>query len=332
MSLLFLDGVDSYHVVGGPLYGPTAPNIGYTISQTNAAESQVFVGAGTNTSSRSFAIGRSMNGYSRVSKRLIVKGTKFTVGFAMKAGARDNVFKITDVFDVPWLTTGYPKIGEVQGRVIPILNTWYYWEFEVDKSAKTVKVWLNGYEQFTSVFTATVPEDLELSWGWTHTGTPTSIYIDDIYVVDNTNASGTAKTARLGPIEITTRLPSGSTHADWATTPTSKANWKIVSQIPAVENEYVQSNVLNAYDLYNSSTAVVKPVIAVGVAALTAKTDVDEHAISLIISDGKQTIEGPPIDLSTQYTYVQTVFERDASGAVWTPESASSVNFGIKVK
>lgn len=332
MAILFLDGADSYHTIGGPLYGPTAPNIGYTVSQTNAGTMQVTVGAGTNTSSRSIAISRSTIGYSRVSKQLKVTGTRFTIGFAMLAGARDSVMQITDLFEVKWPTTGYPEINGVKGNVIPILNTWYYWEIVVDKTLKTVTVWLNGYQQFSSIFENAVADIIEFSWGWTHVGEPATLFIDDIAVTDNTNPDGKSKTDRLGPIEIATRLPTGSTHTDWAPTPSSKENWKIVSQIPALPNEYVQSNVVDSYDLYTSNTAVLKPVIAVAVAALTAKTDVDDHAVSLLISDTTKTVESAPIDLSTQYTYIQSVFETDAAGAPWTTDSATAVNFGIKVK
>lgn len=332
MSLLFLDGADSYHSIGGALSGPTAPNIGYSISQTNANDVQVTVGAGTNTSSRSIAITRSLTGSSRVTKQLTVTGSKFTIGFAMRAGARETVMRILDGFEVLWPATGYPEINGVKGQIIPILNTWYYWEFVIDKTENKVTLWLNGFEQFTAPITGTIEDLIQFSWGWNNPGEPATIFIDDIYVVDDTNQSGKAKTGRLGPIEIVTRLPTGSTHTDWQPTPNLKDNWKIVSQVPALQNEYVQSNVVDAYDLYTSNTAVTKPVLAVAVAALTAKTDVDNHSISLIVSNNSSTVEGTPIELSTQYTYVQTVFENDVAGAPWTPETASTVSFGIKVK
>lgn len=333
MSLLFLDGVDSYHTIGGALYGVTAPNIGYAISQTSSGDSQVTVGPGTSTSSRAFAIGRSPAGGSRVAKQLAVGGNKFVIGFAMNATARQSILKVTNLFEVLWPSNGLPVIGTATGPTIPILNTWYYWEFVVDKVAKTVDVWLNGFSQFTGTFTADVPDTIEFSWGWNAAGAAAVIYVDDIYVLDNTTANGAnSKIARLGPIEIATRLPTSTVHSEWAPTPSSKESWKIVSQIPALQNEYVESNVIGAYDLYTSSTAVTKPVIAVAVSALTAKTDIDQHEISLVMSNGASVVEGAPIDLSTQYTYVQTVFEGDANGTPWTPVTASAVNFGIKVK
>lgn len=332
MALLFLDGVDSYQTIGGALYGPTAPNIGYFITQSASSGSQVTIGEGTNTSSRSFAIARATNGVARVSKQILVGGDKFAIGFAMKATARQTIFKITDVFECLWPSTGKPVIGESAGPTIPILNTWYYWEFVVDKTAKTVDVWLNGFQQFTGTFTADVNDTIEFSWGWNEQGTAAVIYVDDIYVLDDVAVDASSKIERIGPIEIATRLPTSTVQSQWKPTPTGKDSWKILSQIPALQNEFVESNVVGAQDLYASSTTVTKEVIAVAVTALTAKTDIDDHAIALVLSDGTTVKEGAPIDLSTQYTYVQSVFESDPTGTGWTPASASAANFGIKVK
>lgn len=332
MALLFLDGVDSYQTIGGALYGPTAPNIGYYITQTTTGGSQVTVGEGTNTSSRSFAIARATTGISRVSKQITAGGNSIVIGFAMKASARQTIAKVTDLFEVLWPSTGKPTIGEAAGPTIPILNTWYYWELVIDKLAKKVTVWLNGYEQFQAPFENEVPDTIEVSWGWNEPGVAAVINVDDIYILDDVAVNANSKTGRLGPIEIATRLPTGSVQTQWKPTPSTKEGWKILSQIPALQNEYVESNVVGAQDLYSSSTAVTKEVIAVAVTALTAKTDIDDHAITLLLADSTNTKEGAPIDLSTQYSYVQSVFETDPSGVKWTPASASAANFGIKVK
>jgi len=332
LALLFLDGADSYNTIGGALYGVSAPNIGYTITQTAAGSSLVTVGAGTTTSSRAFSIGRSLTGFARVAKQVPVTGTNFVIGFAMNAQGRQSIMQLANVFEVTWPSNGLPVINGVVGPTIPILNTWYYWEFEVDSVAKTVNVYLNGYPQFSSTFTNDVPSVIDVSWGWTAVGDNAAVNIDDIYILDNTSAGPNSKTARLGPIQVATRLPTSTTHSEWAPTPSSKESWKIVSQIPALQNEYVESNVIGAYDLYASSTTVTAEVIAVAVSALTAKTDIDQHAISMVLSNGNTMTEGAPINLSTQYTYLQTIFEGDVNGAAWTPATASAVNFGMKVK
>lgn len=332
MSLLFLDGADSYQTVGGALFGPTASNIGYYITQTLATGSQVNIGEGTSANSRAFSIARATNGIARLSKQFTPGGTQFVVGFAMKASARQSIVKFTNLFEVLWPATGKPTIGEAAGPTIPILNTWYYWEFVIDKTAKTVTTWLNGFEQFTTTFTAEITDTVEVSWGWNEMGAAATISIDDIYILDNNKIDDNSKISRLGPIEIATRLPTSSVQGEWKPTPATKDNWKILSQIPALQNEYVESNVVGAQDLYASSTAVTKEVIAVAVTALTAKTDIDDHAISLVLSDGTTVKEGAPIDLSTQYSYVQSVFESDPTGTSWTPATATAANFGIKVK
>ena len=332
MALLFLDGADSYHTIGGALYGVAAPNIGYTIFQSQAGSVLATVGAGTTTSSRSLAIGRSVNGYARITKQVATSGTKVVVGFAMNSQGRQSIMQIADLFEVTWPSNGLPVINGTAGPTIPILNTWYYWEFVIDGAAKTVDVWLNGFQQFSSTFTNNMPSTLSISWGWTAPGDAATLFIDDIYILDDVSNGPNSKTARLGPIQVATRLPTSTTHQEWAPTPTSKDNWKIVSQVPALTNEFVESNTIGAYDLYASSTTVTNEVIAVAVSALTAKTDIDQHSISMILSNGNTIAEGAPIDLSTQYSYLQTIFEGDVNGAAWTPATASAVNFGMKVK
>lgn len=329
MAILHLDGFDHYQNVGGTLTGADFPNIGYTITATN--NSLVTVGTGSSNASRAIAISRSANGIAKLSKQIHSTGDKVIIGFAMHATARERIVSVTGVFDVEWPATGYPKIGTDSGPTIPILNTWYYYELVINKTAKQVTLWLNGFEQFTSTFTADVPDDIEVVWGWNTMGPAAVLKIDDLCVVDNADPTS-VNTDRVGPLQVTTRFPSAGVQNQWTASTTQKQNWQIVSQVPANQLEYVQSNTLDAVDVYQSTQAVTGDVVAVAVSVLSAKADVDDHSIRVLIRQDGTDKESRDIPLSLQYTYNQAVFERDVNDLAWTAESASNARFGIKVK
>lgn len=330
MALRFLDGFDNYQAVGGSLTGADFPNIGYNITST--APNLVLVSQGTSTASKAVSINRSPSGYSTISKQFTVgTANKIVIGFAMQANARETIMSITDLFEVEWLSTGYPKIGTEVGTIIPILNTWYYYEFVINKSTHEVTMWLNGYEQFTATFEDDVPNTIEAVWGWKSAGSAANMRLDDLYIVDDADATSKYKD-RMGPMEIVTRFPTANGSVAWAPIPSTKSNWQIVSQVPANTVEYVQSNTIGATDLYVSATAVTGSVLAVAVSTLAAKADVDNHAIAVVVEQNGVTKESQNIDLNLQYTYSQGVFEKDANGVDWTAESASAARFGMKVK
>lgn len=330
MALRFIDGFDNYQSIGGSLTGVDFPNIGYAITATTPTLASV--AQGTSALSRCFVFGRSPSGKATMSKQITTTGAnKVVIGFAMNANARDTIMSITDLFTVQWLPTGYPKINDVTGTVIPILNNWYYYEFVIDKGAQTVTMWLNGYEQFTAPFTNAMPNTVEIVWGWTANGSNATMKIDDLYIVDDADATSKYKD-RIGPMEVVTRFPTANGTVQWAPTPSTKQNWQIVSQVPANTSEFVQSNTVGAIDTYVSSATVTGQVIAVAVSTLAAKADVDDHSVALIVEQGGVQKESAGVALNLQFTFSQGVFEKDANGVDWTPETVNNTRFGIKVK
>lgn len=330
MALRFIDGFDNYQSIGGSLTGADFPNIGYSITATSSTMASV--AQGTSALSRCIVLARSPSGRATIAKQISTVGAnKIVIGFAMNANARDNIMTITDLFTVEWLATGYPKIGDDTGTVIPILNNWYYYEFVIDKTAQTVTMWLNGFEQFTGSFTAPVPNTIEAVWGWPTVGPNATMKLDDLYIVDDVDASSKYKD-RIGPMEVITRFPTGNGAVQWAPVPSTKSNWQIVSQVPANTSEFVQSNTLGAVDTYVSSSTVAGQVIAVAVSTLAAKADVDDHSIAVLVEQSGVQKESTGIPLNLQFTFSQGVFEKDVNGVDWTPEAVNSTRFGIKVK
>lgn len=330
MALRFIDGFDNYQSIGGPLTGADFPNIGYAFDVTNS--NYAAAAQGTSSLSKCVALARGPGGRGTMSKQFNTVGaTKVVIGFAMNANARDQIMSVTNVFNVEWLQTGYPKINAVAGTIIPILNTWYYYEFVIDKTAQTVTMWLNGFNQFTAPITNAVPDTLEFNWGWTAGGTNATMKIDDLYFVDNTDPTSKYRD-RIGPMEVVTRFPTGNGTNAWAPTPSTKQNWQVVSQVPANTLEFVQSNTVGAVDTYVSNTAVTGDVIAVAVSTLAAKADVDNHAITVLLEQGGVQKESSNIPLNLQYTFSQGVFEKDVNGVDWTAEAVNTSRFGMKVK
>ena len=330
MALRFIDGFDNYQSIGGTLVGADFPNIGYSVNATNG--NYVTIAQGTSALSKCVALARNNSGTATLSRQFDTTGAnKVVVGYAMNANARDTILSVTNTFTVEWLQTGYPRINGVVGTVIPILNTWYYYEFVINKSAQTVDVWLNGFLQFTAPITGTVPDVLEFAWGWPTMGTNATMKIDDLYVVDDADPSS-KYLDRIGPMEVITRFPTANGAVAWLPTPSTKQNWQIVSQVPANTLEYVQSNIVGTVDTYVSSATVTGDVIAVAVSTLAAKADVDNHAITVLVEQSGVQKESSNIPLNLQFTFSQGVFEKDVNNIDWTADSVNSTRFGMKVK
>lgn len=332
MALRFIDGFDNYQSVGGVLTGADIPNIGYTFDVPAAG--YAVVAQGTSALSKCVALLRTTGGAATMAKQFNTTGAnKVVIGFAMNANARDTIMEVTNVFTTEWLSTGYPKINSVTGTVIPILNTWYYYEFVINKTAQTVDLWLNGFKQFTAPITNPVPDVLEFVWGWTSGAgaSNATVKIDDMYFVDDIDPTSKYRD-RIGPMEVVTRFPTGNGTNAWAPTPSTKQNWQIVSQVPANTLEFVQSNTIGAVDTYVSNTAVTGEVIAVAVSTLAAKADVDNHSITVLMEQSGVQKESGNIPLNLQYTFSQGVFEKDVNGVDWTAETVNASRFGMKVK
>lgn len=324
MSVILLEGFDNYNVVGGELTSSSFPGIGFTVTANGSG--LVKVSDGAKSGSKAIQLARSDKAHSTLSKQITTTDDVINIGFAFNATGRDMLFKITDLVTVSW-ANGKPTIGQNEAKNTPILNTWYFAEFTIDKVNKNIGFKLNGYDQFNGSkvpILDDIPDTIELVWGFPTNGPAAVFRLDDLYV-----STGDA----LGTMAISTRLPTANGTVEWSPVPGEKQNYEILSRIPADTSEYVESSTAGSRDTYlNDKEVVGSKILAVGVSVLASKTDVDDQEISLVLKNDAGELVSQGQSLTLDYNYVQAYFETGIDGEEWKPEDIASTEFGFEMK
>lgn len=257
-------------------------------------------------------------------------------GFAFRgSGSRMRIARIDNVVDIDWdPVTGKLKIGSDLGANVIIMNAWWYFEIELDKTNEEIRVWANDTLQLTVALPLGVTDEITITWGMTSTSSSTgTIELDDFYVVDS---SPGVNTERLGPVAITTRMPTADVLTEWSLVGTSDpAHYKVAAQLdPAAPNApYLQANVEGKKDLFTSNVVLpnANEVYAVSVVTFARKGDLDDRSVGLIVKNAGGEVELPQ-ELSETNRFYQAVFEEAPGGAAWTQNTVESVQFGIAAR
>lgn len=337
MAFIFADGFDHYTAVGvtGNNVAKYLQEAGYAVA--NAAAGTLAVRDGRRAGARciefNIASGSSVN--ARVSYSVNSSANLQVFGFAFKAtGSRLRICRIENVVDLDWdPATGRLVVDGVQGASILILNAWYYFEIEIDHVENEIRVWINNELQVTAEPQSALPSVFTIVWGYIGTAPSASVQsVDDFYVLDSSTG---LRTARLQPIEVTTRAPTQDITAQWevvgaaANTP----HYQIVSQLSPGDagKPYLQSNTAGAQDVYRSSAVLPtnNQVFAVSVLAYARKGDLDERSLGLYIDVDGGSDEEVQVPLTESFRYYQANFESPPGGGNWTQNNVESLNFGI---
>jgi hypothetical protein len=271
----------------------------------------------------------------KVTRTFITASSKVVFGFAHRSTARGRILTIKDVFDMDW-PVGI-EINDVNGVAVPARNVWYYYELEIDKVDKTVKLYINNVLDLTAPLadSITTRTDFEVTW-MSENGAVSRL--DDIYVLDHTSPAGETLVERLGPISMSMRLPTADLLANW-TTSSGTIHWPLVSMLPPSTESFIRSSTSGAVDLFTSSDplppeagTVDAPIIAVGVMALAMKGDIDNRQIGLLMGDGANQMEVLDPVLSTVPEYSQGIFEKAPGGVDWDVTNITTTPFGVVVR
>lgn len=344
MAFKFCDGFDHYANDGvkGTVIEPYLTANGYTVR--NASDSTFAIAAGRRTGAHAlqFTVARNSSVNASLSWGFTYANNYACFGFAMNAsGSRMRICRIENVVDVDWDTaTGKISVNGQLGLNPLILNAWYYFEVECDFTAKTVKIWANNELQLTvDISSVSVPTIATIVWGQVGTAPEAGVQLlDDFYVID---ASGTRNTARLNPIEVTTRAPTADITAEWTivangTTPVPTTHYSVAAQLePGKANApYLQSNIAGATDLFrsNASLPTANQIFAVSVIAYARKGDVDDRKIGLLVQPDGGTENEIQLSLTESYKYYQATYEQVPGGGDWNQNNVESLQFGIRTR
>jgi len=270
-----------------------------------------------------------------VSRTLTSNQSKVVIGFAHRATARGRIFSINNLLNLDW-PAGIQMLG-ANGASVPIRNTWYYYEIEIDKQANKVRLYVNDTLDITADLPAAgiAMTDYVLSW---EAENGAVARIDDLYLLDSDITGGSALTARLKPINVALRMPTTDVNVNWDAS-ASGPHWPLVAMLPPSTDSYVRSATSGEQDIYSSDTPLpagagtsAAPIIAVGVMALAQKSDLDNRQLGLVVGAVGNQSEVIDTNLSTTPEYSFAVFEKAPGNVAWDANNVVSTPFGITVR
>lgn len=333
----FCDGYDHYAEIGvkGTALQGYLEAAGYVVRNASDTTFSVVEGRRTGARALKFTVAASSSVNASLSWGFTTTASSVVFGFAMKAGlSRMRIARIENIVDIEWdTTTGKIRVGEELGVNPLILNAWYYFEIEIDKTANTVKVYANNELQLTVTPSSAPTTMYTIVWGQTGTAPNAGEQtLDDFYVIDG---SGSRNNARLTPVEVTSRMPTADVSTQWdvVNASSSTPHYQIVSQLsPGGESKpYLQSNTAGATDMYRSNVTLPNnnQIFAVSVIAYARKGDLDDRKLGLVVNTEGGTPTEIQVPLTESYKYYQASFEQAPGGSDWNQNNVESLQFGI---
>lgn len=333
----FCDGFDHYADIGvsGTNLQDYLQAAGYTVRNASPTTFAVVAGRRDGARALRFNVAQSSTVNASLSWGFSTTSNKVVFGFALKAGlSRMRIARVENIVDIEWdATTGKLRVGEELGVNPLILNAWYYFEIEIDKTANEVKIFANNELQLSVAPSSTLTTQYTIVWGQTGTAPNAGEQtLDDFYAIDG---EGSRNNARLSPVEVTSRMPTADVTKEWEVVGAGSEtpHYSIVSQLsPGGEDKpYLQSNTAGATDMYRSNVTLPNnnQIFAVSVVAYARKGDLDDRKLGLVT----QTAGGSPteiqVPLTEAYKYYQASFETAPGGGEWNQNNVESLEFGI---
>lgn len=317
---LFFDGFEQFD---------KAENIGVQMRKAG------YVVGGDITAGQGRIGGRSLITYrASITRTLEWTGNLFSMGFAAKFTGRGGLCSFPGVGLIMDAKNGLPSFLGVTGGSIPTKGKWYYYEWELDRAARTVTLYINGKQNGVGQMPDTLAGATNVPLTLNAYGLPTSVgaepgagsadtatrTFDDLYLYEG---------PRLTPVQVTTRFPTKDERKEWQVLPDDISHAEAVGKLPSEElDRYILSNKEGATDMFSSSTKLPdnKRVIAIGAVGLVRKTDANSGSIDFRVGMRAQAVT----DITTdwRYKYVTWLADGDTADSVNNSQMGVTAHIG----
>lgn len=242
---------------------------------------------------------------SSLSRTLEWNGDMFSLGFAAKFTGRGGMCTFPGVQFILDSSTGLPSFLGVVGGSIPTKAKWYYYEFELNRPARTVTLFINGKQNGQGVMPDTLAGATNILLTLNAFNLPPSLVdskapadqatrvFDDLYMYNG---------PRWTPVQVTTRFPTEDKTTEWQVLPDDISHSEAVGKLPSEElDRYILSNKDGATDMFSSSDKLPdgKKVLALGAVGLVRKTDANSGSIDFRVGTRSASIT----NISTTWKY-----------------------------
>lgn len=159
-------------------------------------------------------------------------------------------------------------------------------------------------------------------------GVNSTIFIDDIYMTDDTTPLGNVRIQTLNP------NANGNSSQFVGSDGNSTNNFQLVDETAYNASDYVESSTLNNKDTYGYSDtlAATNSILAVAINMVALRTDTDPRSIAPVIRHSGTDYDGSNITLGSSATHHQQIHETNpGTSSGWTKSDVDGAEFGVKV-
>lgn len=261
---------------------------------------------------------------SALSRQWTFGGTIMSFGFAVKFDVRGPVAAIrintTNVLTIAVSpVTGLLNFGGEVGYVNPLTKRWYYIECELDRSNGQARLYINGKLDITVTLPAEVAGAVIVRLNpYEAAAEPdygTRDY-DDLYVTDS---------ARLSPMQVTTRFPTALTVEEWSVAGAASAVDAVTPPVDML-NKFIFTAIADAHEEFTSNTPLPddNPIKYLQLITLFRKATADPMSIEMNIDDQKVLASNIGRDWTYRYTPM--------SPAGYDAGNIIAAKFGVRLK
>jgi len=345
MSLLFMDGFDTYAVAGSFLsgnrwasFGPGDGSPVHNYVPTSGVKGGPCL--------------QMTNSFTHMYKNLSAVHNTLIVGFwflstTNHAGVRHFILLTRDSAattqsQVVLAINASEQFELYRGNLVTLLaagttvlaqNRWYYAELKVNMAdAGSYELRINGVTEFSGSTDCQALGSSGADWvRLFHNGVDAgSYFIDDIYV--SNDAGSAPQNDFLGPHYITTLKPTADNSVT-GTPSSGGTNALMVDEATAnLDTDYVTHSAAGTdlYDLGNLPTSPSQ-ISAVQVTSVTKKTNSGTLTARNKLKSNATTSNGTTQGMGPEYNWWGDIFETDPDGGIaWTPSKVNAAVAGIE--
>lgn len=286
MADLFIDGFEQFKDALDPPLKGALERAGYTVNGDGVQQVAGRLAGYTAIQMSATAVKRT----------LPWTGQFFSAGLAFQLPtARSAVLSLVagDASIAAWLSdkSGAPYLNEHMGGSQPYVKTWYYVELQLDRTAGTMSMWINNRLEVADVELpagVTSLAEIEVCWGSAVDNPPMiegedvkagQVQIDDIYGHDG---------ERLGPIIVTTRMPTGTVIGDWVLSPDAESHHATAAMLPPKPLDVnIGADTEGQTDAFVSNVGLPtgNTIVATGMCVLARKSPALEAQLGVFIGN-----------------------------------------------
>lgn len=219
----------------------------------------------------------------------------------------------------------------------PRLNSWTYFEFKatIDNSVGAYELRMDGVD----IMSATGAD--------TQNGAASQINLielkrqssgqeqyDDIYLLDD---AGLTNNDFLGDIHVQTVIPDGDGNQNDFTADSGLTNWEMVDDgdSPDDDSTFNSSATLDDSELYTHTAlaGTFDTVYAIVVRNHVRKENAGDRSVRALIRSNTDQAESAAVGLSTDWRYLDGLFETDPQGGgAWTETRVNACEMGMTIE